>query len=78
MSRMKYTPRAVSDYLELNDDGQENEGGNNRASNTLWIKDLELQHGANKCVFLSDVGDTRLMADIACRSSRRVHRLSSV
>jgi hypothetical protein len=50
MSRMKYTPLAVSDYLELNDDGKENEGGNNKASNTLWIKDLELTHGSSKYV----------------------------
>jgi len=48
--RMKYTPQAVSDYLDLNDDGKENEGGNNKASNSLWIKDLELTHGSNKYV----------------------------
>jgi len=50
MNRMKYTPQAVSDYLDLNDDGKENEGGNNKASNSLWIKDLELTHGSNKYV----------------------------
>ena len=48
--RMKYTPLAVSDYLDLNDGGKENEGGNNKASNSIWIKDLELTHGSNKYV----------------------------
>jgi hypothetical protein len=47
---MKYTPLAMSDYLELNDDGKENEGGNNKASNTLWIKDLEFTYGAHEYV----------------------------
>ena len=50
MDRMKYTPLAVSDYLDLNDGGKENEGDNNKASNSIWIKDLELTHRSNKYV----------------------------
>jgi len=70
---MKYTPLAVSDYLELDDDGEENEGGNNRASNTLWIKDLEFQHGENKCVPLAFARGKWLIIDIAYQCSKPVH-----
>jgi len=50
MIRMKYTPKAVEDCLELNDHGDKEDGGSNKALNTLWIKDLEFQHGSSSYV----------------------------
>lgn len=75
--RMKYTPLAVSDYLDLDDDGKENEGGN-KASNTLWIKDLELTHGSSKYVPPEMLRVMELIVGTTSLSSQQDHRPSFV
>jgi len=74
---MKYTPLAVSDYLDLNDDGKENEGGN-KASNTLWIKDLELTHASSKYVPPEMLRVMELIVGTTYQSLKQVHRPSFV